>query len=146
MLTWCVDCYMWAQLRPWPMNSIDFTKDGNLCAAQPVNRFFSFGNAHFKYWLFLLLFFNLFSIHSSSAQDPTLTGIEGVALNYSEGQVATAITGSVTADNIDSPLLASATIQISGNYSSTEDILQFTNAFSISGSYDGATGTLTLTG
>jgi gliding motility-associated-like protein len=135
-----------AQLRPWPMNSIDFTKDGILCAAQTVNRFFSFGNAHFKYWLFLFLFFNLFSIHSSSAQDPTLTGIEGVALTYNEGQAATAITGSITADDIDSPLLANATVQISGNYSSTEDLLQFTNAFSITGSYDGATGTLTLTG
>jgi hypothetical protein len=128
------------------MNVIDFTKDGILCAAQIIDRFFTVGNARLKCWLPVFLCFNLFSVYLSSAQDPTLTGIEGAVLNYDEGQAATAITATVIADDVDSPLLVSATVQISGNYISAEDVLQFTNAFSVTGSYDAATGTLTLTG
>jgi gliding motility-associated-like protein len=128
------------------MNVINFTKDGILCAAQIIGRLFTVGNARFKCWLPIFLFFNLFSAYSSFGQNPTLMGIEGAALNYNEEQPATEITATVTADDIDSPLLTSATVQISGNYISAEDVLQFTNAFSITGSYDASTGTLTLTG
>jgi gliding motility-associated-like protein len=80
------------------------------------------------------------------AQDPVLSGIESSPLNYNEGQSAVPVTSALTASDVDSPLLTSATIQITANYSGTEDLLQFVDAFSITGSFDQLTGTLTLTG
>ena len=88
----------------------------------------------------------LYLPHTSFAQDPTLSGIEASAVNYDEGQSPTPISNSISVSDADSPLLANATIQISSNYASTEDLLQFSDAFSITGSYNALTGTLTLTG
>ncbi|HEY3402304.1 MAG TPA: DUF2341 domain-containing protein, partial [Ohtaekwangia sp.] len=78
--------------------------------------------------------------------NPVLAAIEGTALAYSEGQAATAITTTTTVSDVDNANLASATIQITGNYVNGEDVLAFTNAFSITGSFNAATGTMTLTG
>jgi gliding motility-associated-like protein len=80
------------------------------------------------------------------AQAPVLSAIEASALNYNEGQIPTPITNSITVTDADSPLLSNATIKISNNFSGTEDLLQFIDDFSITGSYDQSTGTLTLTG
>ncbi len=88
----------------------------------------------------------LFPVHASIAQNPTLAGLEVTSLSYDEGQAPTPISNGIAVSDPDSPLLSSATIQISGNYSSTEDGLEFNDAFSITGSYDALTGTLTLTG
>ncbi len=95
---------------------------------------------------FALVALILYLPHTSFAQDPTLSGIEASAVNYDEGQSPTPISNSISVSDADSPLLANATIQISSNYASTEDLLQFTDAFSITGSYNALTGTLTLTG
>ena len=84
--------------------------------------------------------------HTSFAQDPILSGIEARPLNYDEGQSPTPISNSITVSDADSPLLTNAVVQILSNYASTEDLLQFSDAFSITGSYDPLTGTLTLTG
>ena len=43
------------------------------------------------------------------------------------------------------PIWSSATVQITGNYVNGQDILGFTNQNGISGSFNAATGTLTLT-
>jgi len=80
------------------------------------------------------------------AQDPTLTGIEASALNYDEGQSPAPITSSLVVSDPDSPMLASATIQITTNYLGSEDLLNFTNAYSLTGSYNPSNGTLTLVG
>ena len=88
----------------------------------------------------------LYLPQTSFAQDPILSAIEASALNYDEGQSPTPITSSIKVTDADSPLLTNATIQISNNLSSTEDLLQFADDFSITGSYDPVTGTLTLTG
>ncbi len=65
-------------------------------------------------------------------------------------QVAVAIDGSLTVTDADSVNLASATVSITGNFQSAEDVLAFTNVPAtmggISGSYNSATGVLTLTG
>ena len=76
---------------------------------------------------------------------PVLASMENSALVYSEGQAATSITGTTTAAD-DNPNLIGATIQITGNYVNTEDILSFTNTAAITGSFDATTGTMTLTG
>lgn len=95
---------------------------------------------------FLILTSILFSAHMLAAQDPALTAIEATPLSYDEGQAPTPVSETITVSDPDSPILTSATIRITGNYSATEDVLEFADAFSIAGSYDPLTGTLTLTG
>ena len=70
----------------------------------------------------------------------------GHTLAYTENQVATAIDPALTVGDPDSANLAHATVQIIGNYVNGEDVLGFTNQNGITGSFDAATGTLTLTG
>ena len=70
----------------------------------------------------------------------------GHTLNYTENQAATAIDPAITVSDVDSANLASATVQITGNYVNGEDVLGFTNQNGITGSFNAATGTLTLTG
>ena len=72
--------------------------------------------------------------------------IAGHTLNYTENQIATAIDPAITVSDVDSASLASATVQITGNYVKGEDLLGFTDQNGIHGSFDAATGTLTLTG
>jgi hypothetical protein len=128
------------------MYCYDFTKSRIFSAARKVSRFFIPGKSH-KTFSLLSFLAGLLSIGSSLyAQSPVAIGIEATILSYDEGQIATLITETIAVSDVDSPLLTSATVQISANYSSTEDILLFTDAFSITGSYNNTTGTLTLTG
>ncbi|HEX6223076.1 MAG TPA: DUF2341 domain-containing protein, partial [Chryseolinea sp.] len=76
---------------------------------------------------------------------PRLSSIESSALSYSEGQSAISVSTTVAAAD-DNPNLIGATVQITGNYNNTEDVLSFANTAAITGSYDAATGTMTLTG
>ena len=70
----------------------------------------------------------------------------GRALAYTENDPATAITATITASDVDNTNLAGATIQITGNYQNGQDVLSFTNTANITGSWNAATGTLTLSG
>jgi hypothetical protein len=72
--------------------------------------------------------------------------IAGHVLNYTENQAATAIDPAIAVSDVDSPNLASATVQITGNYVNGEDVLAFSDTATITGSFDALTGTLTLTG
>ena len=83
---------------------------------------------------------------SSTNTAPVLAAIEGSALSYNKGDGAVNITGTLTATDVDNTNLASALISISSNYLSSEDLLSFTNANGISGSWNASTGQLTLTG
>src|SRR6202000_1552325 len=58
----------------------------------------------------------------------------------------TAIAPALTVTDVDSANLTTATVQISVNYVNGEDVLAFTNTASITGSFNAATGTMTLTG
>lgn len=124
------------------MNGVDLKKAKNWWASRKPINFFK----QRTFQQLALLFSFLFASLSLAAQDPTLTGIEGSPLGYDEEQAATPITASVTVQDPDSPLLTSATVIISGNLANTEDVLEFVNAFSVTGSFDASTGTLTLTG
>ncbi len=70
----------------------------------------------------------------------------GGTLNYTENQAASVIDASVTVSDVDSTNLSSATVQITGNYVNGQDVLSFTNQNGITGSFNAATGTMTLTG
>src|SRR3990170_1528156 len=124
----------------------DFTRGGISSASKEASLLMNRRKIRRIYWISAFIASILFPVQILFAQDPTLTGIEASALNYDEGQSPTPITASLIVSDADSPTLASATIQITANYLSSEDLLNFTNAFSITGSYDPLTGTMTLTG
>ena len=123
------------------MNGINLQYRKNLCDLLKQIYFFKLRAFH---RLFLLFFF--FASHVVAAQDPTITGIEGTTLSYDEEQAATAVSGTITVEDADSPMLSSATVTISGNLISSEDVLEFVDAFSITGSFEASTGTLMLNG
>jgi len=122
----------------------DFTRGKISCQTQDV--LLSLKKKHSAFWITALVTFILYPGSASFAQAPSLAGMEVTSLNYDEGQSPINLTATLIVTDPDSPVLTSATIQITGNYSSTEDRLQFADAFSITGSYDPLTGTLTLTG
>ena len=66
---------------------------------------------------------------------------------YTEGQGATIIIdGSLTVNDLDDSSIESATVTISTGYESTEDVLGFSNTPEISGSWNAASGQLSLSG
>ena len=75
-----------------------------------------------------------------------LAALEGTTLAYTENAAATAITATITASDVDNANLAGATIQITGNYQNGQDVLSFTNTANITGTWNAANGTLTLSG
>lgn len=77
---------------------------------------------------------------------PVLASIEGTNLDYTEGDSPVTITSSLSITDSDNTLLDSAWVTISSNYVSTEDVLAFTNTGSITGTWNSATGRLTLIG
>jgi gliding motility-associated-like protein len=83
---------------------------------------------------------------TTSNDAPVLANIEAAALAFSEGQGATAVSASLTASDVDNANLTSATVQITGNYSTGQDVLVFTAAMGITSSFAAVTGTLTLSG
>ncbi|MCW3014859.1 MAG: hypothetical protein JWO02_1951, partial [Solirubrobacterales bacterium] len=75
---------------------------------------------------------------------PTVTTSAG-PLAYTEADPATAIDGGLAVTDPDSSLTG-ATVQITGNHASPEDVLALPAQPGITGSYDSATGKLTLAG
>ncbi|HEY4545317.1 MAG TPA: Ig-like domain-containing protein [Pedomonas sp.] len=79
---------------------------------------------------------------------PVITPGGGTAV-YTEGSVPVALDAGLTLSDIDSPTLASATVAITGNFHAGQDLLAFVNdgttMGNITGSYNAATGVLTLT-
>ena len=82
----------------------------------------------------------------ASNNSPVLAGIEGTALAYNEGDDLVQITNTITVSDVDNVNLASATISISVNYQSDQDVLAFTNANGITGNWNSGAGVMTLTG
>lgn len=77
---------------------------------------------------------------------PVLASIEGTTLSYSENDVATVVTGSITVSDDDNTNIESATIQITGNYQNGQDVLSFVDQNGITGTWTAATGTMSLSG
>ncbi|MEZ5658212.1 MAG: cadherin domain-containing protein [Burkholderiaceae bacterium] len=77
---------------------------------------------------------------------PVLAAIEAAPLAVTENDPAAPITTTITVADLDSASLASATVSVSANYVNGEDVLAFADTASISGSWNAATGVLTLSG
>ncbi|MBD2756298.1 cadherin repeat domain-containing protein [Spirosoma validum] len=82
----------------------------------------------------------------SNVPPPTLTGIESTTLRYAEGAAATQITNTVTASNPSGSTLSGAKVAISSGFVIGQDVLAFTAANGITGTYNASTGLLSLTG
>lgn len=77
---------------------------------------------------------------------PTLSGISGPALGYTEGSGAVSAPFPVSITDIDDTNMESATISITYNYFFGEDELGFVDAGGITGNWNSGTGELTLSG
>jgi hypothetical protein len=75
---------------------------------------------------------------------PVLT--VGGTLNYTESQPAQPLNASLTVTDADSANLTGATVSITTNFASGQDVLSFTPVGAITGSYNAGTGVFTLTG
>ena len=87
------------------------------------------------------------SIDLTAVNDaPQLSAIESFAVSYVENSSATAITSDLSVAELDDTHLEGAVVSITAGYQSTEDVLSFIDTAGISGSWNAATGELTLTG
>jgi hypothetical protein len=86
------------------------------------------------------------TVSITATNDAPVVTTTGTTLAYTENQAATAIDPALTVSDVDSTNLTGATVQITGNYASGQDVLAFTNQLGITGSWDAGTGVLTLTG
>ncbi len=89
---------------------------------------------------------NFVTEEGTAPQSPVLAGIEAGALTYTEDETAAPVTSALTVSDAESANLVGATVWISGNYQSGQDVLSFANTTNITGSWNAATGTLTLSG
>jgi hypothetical protein len=77
---------------------------------------------------------------------PVVANIEASTLAYTENDPATAISTTLTVADVDSANLVGATVAITSGFATGQDVLGFSNQNGITGSYNAATGVLTLTG
>ncbi len=77
---------------------------------------------------------------------PLLSGIETTALASTENDAATAVSATISVGDVDNATVDSAIIKITSNYQNGEDLLAFADTANITGTWDAATGTLTLSG
>jgi Big-like domain-containing protein len=79
--------------------------------------------------------------------DPPALATESTeAVAYTENDPAVAVDPTITASDVDSAQLAGATVAISANFATGEDVLGFADQNGITGAYDSGTGVLTLSG
>ena len=86
------------------------------------------------------------TIAITPVNDAPVVNANGGSLSYTENQVATAIDTSLLVSDVDSANLTGATVSITGNFASGQDVLGFTNQNGITGSYTAASGVLVLSG
>ncbi|RZI84403.1 MAG: DUF4347 domain-containing protein, partial [Rubrivivax sp.] len=68
------------------------------------------------------------------------------AQTFTEGGVAKVIDSGLTVADVDSASITGATVQITGNFVTGEDVLSYTTVSGVTGSWNAATGVLTLSG
>ncbi len=88
----------------------------------------------------------LATITVDAVNDAPLLTTRGGALAYTENQSALAIDPALTITDIDNADLTSASVRIVGGLQSAQDVLGFVDQAGISGSYNAATGILSLSG
>jgi hypothetical protein len=77
---------------------------------------------------------------------PVISGIETTPLSYQSGTPAVAVTSALAISDDDDATMSGATVSITSGFDDGADTLSFSNQNGITGSYDSASGVLTLTG
>jgi hypothetical protein len=77
---------------------------------------------------------------------PTLSSLEGSTIAYTDGDPDTVLTSTLAISDIDDYYLESATVTISSNFVSGEDVLDCVNTGAITPAWSNITGVLTLSG
>src|SRR5207247_2573286 len=85
------------------------------------------------------------TINITAVNDAPVLGGLGGTLAYTENQAATVIDSSITLTDADDTQISSAQVKISAGLIAS-DVLSFVDTATITGSYDSATGVLSLTG
>jgi len=83
---------------------------------------------------------------SDASYPPALRDIETAPLVYRGGDPAVPLTSTIAVTDPDSNYVTAASVRISTNYQNGQDVLSFTNTPTLTGSWNGATGTLSITG
>ncbi|HEY6760289.1 MAG TPA: tandem-95 repeat protein, partial [Baekduia sp.] len=87
------------------------------------------------------------TIDITAVADAPVVTTSGGAATFRTGQTGqTTVDAALTVADVDSSSMASATVKITSGYVPAEDVLRFTDAGGITGTWDAATGTLTLSG
>ncbi len=86
------------------------------------------------------------AITVTAVNDAAVVVTTSGAQTYTENAAPTAVDNALLVTDIDSTTLAAATVTISANYANGQDTLAFVNQNGITGSWNAATGTLSLSG
>ena len=86
------------------------------------------------------------TISVTGVNDKPVLVASGSSVSYTENDDPVAIDPGIAASDVDSDDFAGATVQITGNLASGEDVLALEDQNGITGSYESETGTLTLSG
>ncbi|MBF0383420.1 MAG: hypothetical protein HQL69_20565 [Magnetococcales bacterium] len=84
-------------------------------------------------------------VNVTAVNDAPVT-TSGATVEYYQDDAPVIVDSEITLSDLDDLELEGATIYISANYQNGEDILSFTDQNGITGSWDAATGTMTLSG
>ncbi|WP_165371667.1 beta strand repeat-containing protein [Pseudolysobacter antarcticus] len=85
------------------------------------------------------------TITVTPVNDPPVV-VAGAAVTYTEANPPLVLDAGITVSDVDNTNLTSATVAISANFNSAQDVLGFVNANGITGSFNAGTGVLSLSG
>jgi Cadherin-like domain len=85
-------------------------------------------------------------VSAPAVTPPVISNVETTPLDYTSGSAPVAVTSTLTISDGDATSLTGGTVSITAGFDSGADSLGFTSQNGITGSYDAATGVLTLTG
>ncbi|WP_227657660.1 beta strand repeat-containing protein, partial [Candidatus Magnetaquicoccus inordinatus] len=140
-----------------PINNNDFISyaqgQAGLCFT-PTSNYNSTANAPFQFTIQSSLSASAAGLGGATVVVPITVNLvndrpllsAGASSSFTENGAAQVVDGTVTISDVDHSQLSSATVRISGNYQSGADQLSFVNTAAIIGSWDGTSGTLTLSG
>jgi hypothetical protein len=85
------------------------------------------------------------ALTESNLNEAPVLANAGGTLGYTENGVAAAINGGITVSDVDNTTLSTATVSITGNFQSGQDVLALSGTYgNIAASYNATTGVLTL--
>jgi hypothetical protein len=122
------------------LRSVTFSHSGDTPVTSKTITFSAFDSLSANTWLPATKAITITPVNDAPAIANTST------LSFTEGDAAKVINAALVVSDADSTNLSSATIAVTANYQSGEDLLAFTPQLGITGSFNSTTATLTLSG